>query len=185
MKLYNFPEIFGEYISTDKYRGMLKNTLFTDLHINKEEQSMTALLHIDIFENIMCLKAVAGEVKNSLSLKKVEFDYVLPPEALKYECFPMLLRVVKKSVPQTNGFLDQIETTFVDDIFTVKFLKHGRDICENAMADKFLEDYVFPGLKAGAIYEDKCVVICENLVTSRRPEDLPFFMREFLKLIQR
>ena len=114
MKLYNFLEIFGEYISTDKYRNMLKNTLFTDLHINKEEQSMSALLHIDIFDNIMCLKAVAGEVKNSLSLKRVEFDYVLPPEALKYECFPMLLRVVKKSVPQTNGFLDQIETTFVD-----------------------------------------------------------------------
>ena len=156
MKLYNFLEIFGEYISTDKYRSMLKNTLFTDLHINKEEQSMTALLHIDIFDNIMCLKAVAGEVKSSLSLKRVEFDYVLPPEALKYECFPMLLRVVKKSVPQTNGFLDQIETTFVDDVFTVKFLKHGRDICENAKADKFLEDYILQH------FERKITVVFEG-----------------------
>ena len=95
MKLYNFPEIFGEYISTEKYRGMLKNTLFTDLNINKENMTLTALLHIDTFDNIMCLKAVAAEVKSSLALKRVEFDYVLPPEALKLECFPMLLRVVK------------------------------------------------------------------------------------------
>ena len=77
MKLYNFLEIFGEYISTEKYRSMLKNTLFTDLHINKDEHSLSALLHIDIFDNIMCLKAVAGEIKSSLSLKKVEFDYIL------------------------------------------------------------------------------------------------------------
>jgi len=26
------------------------------------------------------------------------------------------------------------------------------------------------------------VVVCDNLVTSRRPEDLPYFMREYLKL---
>ncbi len=142
MKLYNFPEIFGEYIATEKYRSMLRNTLFTDLHINKEESSLTALLHVDTFDNIMCLKAVANEVKSSLKLKSVEFEYVLPPEALKKECFPMLLRVVKKSVPQTNGFLDDIETSFDDDIFTINFLKHGRDICENAGADKFLEEYI-------------------------------------------
>ena len=142
MKLYNFPEIFGEYISTEKYRSMLKNTLFTDLHINKDAMSMTALLHVDTFENIMCLKAVANEVKSALQLKSVEFEYVLPPEALKTECFPMLLKVVRKNVPQTNGFLDDIDTSFTGDVFTINFLKHGRDICENAGADKFLEEYI-------------------------------------------
>ncbi len=142
MKLYNFPEIFGEYIATEKYRSMLSNTLFTDLHINKEEGSMSALLHVDAFQNIMCLKAVANEIKTALKLKSVEFEYVLPPDALKTECFPMLLKVVKKSIPQTNGFLDEIDTEFENDVFTINFLKHGRDICQNAGADKFLEEYV-------------------------------------------
>jgi hypothetical protein len=54
----------------------------------------------------------------------------------------MLLKVVRKNVPQTNGFLDDIETSFVGDVFTINFLKHGRDICENAGADKFLEEYI-------------------------------------------
>ncbi len=142
MRLHNFLDIFGEYISTPRYREMLKNAMFTELHISKANMSVVALLHIDLFENIMCLKAVANEIKTSLKMKMVEFDYVLPPAALKENCFPMLLKVVKKSVPQTNGFLDEIETTFDGDTFTVTFLKQGRDICQHAGADKFLEEYI-------------------------------------------
>ena len=37
---------------------------------------------------------------------------------------------------------------------------------------------------AGAIYEDKEVVVDGNLVTSRRPSDLPAFMREIMKVIR-
>lgn len=140
--MYNFPEIFGEYIASEKYRDMLRNTMFTDLVINKEELTASALLHVDTFNNIMCLKAVANEIKKALHLKKVEFDYVLPPEALSESCFPMLLKVVKHNVPQTNGFLDSIETSFSDDVFTIKFLKSGRDICENAGAHTYLEEYI-------------------------------------------
>ncbi len=138
----NFLEIFGEYIATEKYRDMLKNTNFTDLEINKDIMSMKALLHVDAFQNIMCLKAVANEIKTALKFKTVEFEYVLPPQALTESCFPMLLKVMRVNVPQTNGFLDNIETSFIDDVFTVDFLKSGRDICSNAGADKFLEEYI-------------------------------------------
>ncbi len=140
--MYNFLNIFGEYINTEKYRDMLKQTTFTDLTINKEEMCMSALLHIDAFSNIMCLKAVANEIKSALHFKSVEFEYVLPPEALTENCFPMLLKVVKVNVPQTNGFFDEIDTTFSDDTFTVNFLRSGRDICINAGADKYLREYI-------------------------------------------
>ena len=50
MKLYNFPEIFGEYISTEKYREMLKNTMFTELHINKDDTSKSFLYFIEIIK---------------------------------------------------------------------------------------------------------------------------------------
>jgi protease I len=35
--------------------------------------------------------------------------------------------------------------------------------------------------KAGALYEDREVVVDANLVTSRQPGDLPVFMREMMK----
>jgi protease I len=38
---------------------------------------------------------------------------------------------------------------------------------------------------AGAVYEDNEVVVDGNLVTSRQPSDLPAFMRETVKLIER
>jgi protease I len=48
----------------------------------------------------------------------------------------------------------------------------------------------YPGIKgdlinAGVIYEDSKVVVCNNLVTSRRPEDLTDFTREFVKLLNK
>ena len=46
----------------------------------------------------------------------------------------------------------------------------------------------YPGIRddlvnAGANYVNEPVVVDGNLVTSRRPEDLPFFMREFCRLL--
>jgi protease I len=38
---------------------------------------------------------------------------------------------------------------------------------------------------AGAIYEDREVVVDANLVTSRQPSDLPAFMRELMRLLDR
>jgi protease I len=44
---------------------------------------------------------------------------------------------------------------------------------------------VAPEMKgAGAVYEDKEVVVDGNLVTSRQPSDLPAFMRETMKMIK-
>lgn len=44
---------------------------------------------------------------------------------------------------------------------------------------------VVPEMKdAGAIYEDKEVVVDGNLITSRQPSDLPAFMRETMKKLK-
>lgn len=45
---------------------------------------------------------------------------------------------------------------------------------------------VVPEMKeAGAVYEDKEVVVDGNLITSRQPSDLPAFMRETMKKLKR
>lgn len=38
--------------------------------------------------------------------------------------------------------------------------------------------------QAGAIYEDDEVVVDGNLITSRKPADLPAFIREVLRLVK-
>jgi protease I len=51
-----------------------------------------------------------------------------------------------------------------------------RATCYRSVADELKE--------AGALYEDRELVVDANLVTSRQPEDLPAFMREIMKQIR-
>ena len=40
-------------------------------------------------------------------------------------------------------------------------------------------------LNSGALYEDSDAVVCENIVTSRCPDDLPAFMKNFINIIKK
>lgn len=55
-------------------------------------------------------------------------------------------------------------------------LRGRRATCYKSVADELK--------KAGALYEDREVVVDANLVTSRQPDDLPAFMRETMKQIR-
>lgn len=54
-------------------------------------------------------------------------------------------------------------------------LRGRRATCYMSVADELRQ--------AGALYEDREVVVDANLVTSRQPADLPAFMRETMKLL--
>lgn len=65
---------------------------------------------------------------------------------------------------------------------------HGQQLMISADILKGKKATCYQGIKddlknAGALYEDSCVVVSGNTVTSRRPEDLPFFMKAFLSLL--
>ena len=62
-------------------------------------------------------------------------------------------------------------------LITAGLMKGRRATCYESVAKEMKE--------AGALYEDKEVVIDKNLVTSRQPSDLPAFMRETLKLLRK
>jgi protease I len=58
-------------------------------------------------------------------------------------------------------------------LISAGLLQGRRATCYSSVADELKE--------AGAIYEDREVVVDANLVTSRQPADLPAFMRETMK----
>jgi protease I len=62
-------------------------------------------------------------------------------------------------------------------LITAGLLKGRHATCYKSVAPEMKE--------AGALYEDKEVVVDGNLVTSRQPSDLPAFMRETLKMIRK
>ncbi len=62
-------------------------------------------------------------------------------------------------------------------LITAGLLKGRRATCYRSVAQEMKD--------AEAIYEDKEVVVDGNMVTSRQPSDLPAFMRETMKMLER
>ena len=62
-------------------------------------------------------------------------------------------------------------------LISAGLMQGRRATCYRTVADELK--------KAGALYEDREVVVDANLVTSRQPDDLSAFMRETMKLLQR
>jgi protease I len=61
-------------------------------------------------------------------------------------------------------------------LISAGLLKGRHATCYTSVVDELKE--------AGALYEDRDVVVDANLVTSRQPADLPAFMRETMKQIR-
>ena len=62
-------------------------------------------------------------------------------------------------------------------LITAGVLQGRRATCYRSVAGELQE--------SGALYEDKEVVVDGNLVTSRQPSDLPAFMREIVRLLEK
>lgn len=80
----------------------------------------------------------------------------------------------------------RIANNFFEKGKPVSAICHGPQILVTAglLKGRHATSYktVAPEIKeAGAIYEDREVVVDGNLVTSRQPSDLPFFMKETIK----
>lgn len=82
--------------------------------------------------------------------------------------------------------------TFVRDMFLkgrlVAAICHGGWVLVSAGILKRKKVTCFSAIKddvinAGALYSDKEVVVDENLVTSRKPDDLPAFCREIIQFL--
>lgn len=95
---------------------------------------------------------------------------------------PTTVRKIKKA--------QEIARTFFAKKKPVMAICHGQYtlVSANILKGRHLTSYWHDGVpqeikKAGGIWEDKEVVVDRNLVTSRYPMDLPFFMREVFKLL--
>lgn len=61
-------------------------------------------------------------------------------------------------------------------LITADLLKGRRATCYKSVVEELRD--------AGAVYEDKEVVVDGNLITSRQPSDLPLFLRAIMKKIR-
>ena len=110
--------------------------------------------------------------------RKEDFDGVIVPGGYcpdKLRTYPEILKFVKNM--DGAGKL-------------VAAICHGPWVLISAGLAKGRNMTCYAGIKddlknAGALYEDKPVVVFDNMITSRKPQDLPVFCIEILKFLEK
>jgi protease I len=121
------------------------------------------------------------EVEANKDLKEVkpdEYDILVLPGGKA----PETIRKDKNAIEIAKHFFERNKPVAAichgpQTLITAGLLKGRHATCYKSVASEMKE--------AGALYEDKEVVVDGNLVTSRQPSDLPAFMRETLKMLRK
>lgn len=121
------------------------------------------------------------EVEANKALKEINPDYydilVLPGGKA-----PETVRKDKNAIEIAKHFFQRNKPVAAichgpQTLITAGLVKGRHATCYKSVAPEMKD--------AGALYEDKEVVVDGNLVTSRQPSDLPAFMRETLKMLRK
>ena len=121
------------------------------------------------------------EVEVNKTLKEVnpdDYDILILPGGKA----PETLRKEEKAIEIAKHFFQKNKPVSAichgpQTLITAGLLKGRKATCYKSVAQEMKD--------AGAIYEDKEVVIDGTLVTSRQPSDLPAFMRETMKMLKK
>lgn len=120
------------------------------------------------------------EVEVSKTLNEVnpdDYDILILPGGKA----PEVIRKEKKAIEIVKHFFEKNKPVSAichgpQILISAGVLKGKHATCYKSVAEEMRD--------TGAIYEDKEVVVDDNLVTSRQPSDLPAFVRETTNLIK-
>ncbi len=115
--------------------------------------------------------------KNLKEIKPDDYDILILPGGKA----PETIRKDKNAIEIAKHFFQKNKPVSAichgpQTLITAGLIKGRHATCYKSVAQEMKE--------AGALYEDKEVVVDGNLVTSRQPSDLPDFMREIMKKLK-
>lgn len=121
------------------------------------------------------------EIQADKTLKEVipdEYDILILPGGKA----PETIRRQKEAIEIARHFFQKNKPVSAichgpQTLISAGLMKGKHATCYKSVAQEMKD--------AGALYEDREVVVDGNLVTSRQPADLPAFMRETLKMLKR
>jgi len=120
------------------------------------------------------------EVEVNKTLREIapdDYDILILPGGKA----PAAIRKEKEAIEVARDFFQKNKPVSAichgpQTLITAGLLKGRHATCYRSVAQEMRD--------AGAIYEDKEVVVDGNLITSRQPSDLPAFLREMMKAIK-
>lgn len=168
-----------------KIACLLEN-LFEDSEFQKPYEAFRQAGHQVTIIGMGAGKELKGSKGTATAKTEKSIDQVTPDQFdalfIPGGYSPDKLRINDRVVAFTKAFVDQGKPVFA--------ICHGPQLLITAMAVKGRTLTAWPTIQGdlrqvGANVVDEEVVVDGNLVTSRKPDDLPAFIRESLKLLER
>lgn len=127
-----------------------------------------------------------GELMPDITIDEVnpdDYDLLVIPGGSP-DGAPAIVRKIKKAQEITKSFFDKNKP--VASICHGPWTLADSGVIKGRHLTSYWHDGVPESVKeAGGKWEDKEVVVDRNLVTSRWPADLPAFMREVMKMVEK
>ena len=144
------------------------------------------LVEEDIQVDIAALNK--GEIKGEYFFKvdaKLDFSEVNPSN---YKALIIPGRRAPEAI-RGNENVKKIIKYFVDNNLTIGAICHGQQTLISAKVLEGKDATCYIGIRddlmnAKANYKDEKVVVCGNIITSRCPDDLPYFAKEIIKKLK-
>jgi len=129
-------------------------------------------------------REIAGKYHFKIDANKT-FDEI---NAADYDGLLLPGGTAPEKVRQEETVLKAVKE-FADSKKPIASICHGQQVLISAKVLNGVTATCYPGIRddiinAGADYVNEQVVVCGNFVTSRRPQDLPYFMKEFTGLLK-
>lgn len=162
-------------ISADNFEDL---ELLVPYYLLKEEGIQVEIVSIKMGR----IKGIHGYgVEVDKTLKEVnpdDYEILILPGGKA----PETIRKEKDAIKVVKDFFNKNKPVLAichgpQTLITAGLLKGKHATCYRSVAQEMKD--------AGAIYEDKEVVVDGNLVTSRQPSDLPAFLKEMMKMLKR
>lgn len=122
MKSYTIAQFFDKY--NDIIPKSLENGNILKLIFDEKLHKISVIAKFDSVQDYEVIKKCEKDFANALHLNKFELQCKYTPDMLDNTCFVQLVKYLKVNFPVVNGFFDDAQSEFQNNVFTVD-MKHG------------------------------------------------------------
>ncbi len=134
-------DVFGSVLNTE-IKESIKDLTLSYCGINRENRFLKCEAVSDKYIYNNCLEDIKVQIKNGMSLNSIVFDIVYEGVELKSEYFDDIFIDIKKKYSGLNGFFNDAEYSFENNVLKINLKHGGIEILEQLNAKKKIKDYI-------------------------------------------
>ncbi|MBQ4155979.1 MAG: hypothetical protein IJD90_04155, partial [Clostridia bacterium] len=134
-------DVFGAVLNPE-IKENIKDLTLSYCGINRENRYLKCEAVSNKYISNDTAQSIKTQIKDGMNLSAIVFDIVYDGVELKSEYFDDIFVDIKKKYSGLNGFFNDAEFNFQDNVLTINLKHGGIEILEQLNAKKKIKDYI-------------------------------------------